>query len=509
MLYRRSPVDLRPLSPIRTADLSSLPRRVDRARTAHEVWQRQSFDRRVDALRRAARAMLRDRQRIVDLVRSEVGKSTADGLFTEALGPLETLNQWVGVVEPHVRGTPVRLSPLSFPNKSARLQLVARGVVGIIAPWNFPVAGLYRSTFPALLLGNAIVVKPSEYAPLSSQWFLDHLSAELPPDLVTCVHGRGEAGARVLESGIDACCFTGSVATGRRVEIRCAELGIPCSAELGGNDVAIVLGDCDLPRTVAGLTQWALQNNGQACGAVEVVAVESAVADGLTARLAEAFRKLDQQSLELRSPVANQPQLDRIDAHVKDAVAKGARLVSGGCRSGDGLFYRPTILDRCTEDMAVVQEETFGPVLALVRVPNAYEAVRLVRRSRYGLTASIWTRDLERAERLADRLDVGVVTVNNHALTGAIPQLAWSGVRDSGTGIANSAYALTTLGRPKSVLVDRGTNPEPFWLPYDDDLVELGHRLADAQLGHLLRAVQIPLLLRRRVERIKAFFHWR
>jgi len=505
-LRRRSPVDLSPLAPLPTTELSRLPEMVEAAQVAHQVWSRQRFEVRLDALRRACRAMLADRARLLEIVHAEVGKTEADALFTEALGPLETLNRWGPIVQDALQKKKVSLNPLSFPGKSGWSQLVPRGVVGIIAPWNFPVAGLYRSCFPALLMGNAILVKPSEFAAESSRWFVDHLAAELPPDLARTVVGGPDHGRALVESDIDACVFTGSVATGRRVQIECARRGIPCSVELGGKDFAVVLGDCGLDRTIAGLTQWSLQNAGQACGAIEVAAVDQAVADPLVAGLALAFRGL--RLGEDVAPLANKRQLDLVDAQVEDALQKGARLVCGGHRSGPGLGFLPTLLDHCTEDMDIVREETFGPVLPIVRVPNAYEATKLLNRSKFGLTASIWSEDIDRAKKLAERLDVGVVTINNHALTGAIPELPWAGTKDSGPGIANSAHALSTFGRPKAVLVDESKGPEPFWLPYDRHLVELGHRLADAQIGKILKAYRIPFLLRRRTEAIKRHFGW-
>jgi len=508
-IHRVSPIDGAPLPPLSTATADEVREAVERARHAQHGWAKRPLKERIAALQRAAEAMLEQRSEIIRLVEREGGKLPVDAMFTEALGPLDAVKGWARVCKPAL-SRKVRLNPMAFPAKRARIELVPRGVIGIIAPWNFPVAGLYRSVIPALMSGNAVVLKPSEYTPESSGWFAERLAEHLPEGLIATVRGGGEVGRALLDAGIDACVFTGSCATGAKVRVRCAELGIPSSIEMGGNDAAIVLADCDLDRTAAGLTQWALQNAGQACGAIEVVYADSRIADRLVAKLREAWSKLrvgdgDFAQVEV-NPLTTRQQLEIVKAHVADAVAKGATLVTGGEPLGQGLFFQPTVLDRCTDAMDVVKDETFGPVLAIVRVDGAAAAIARINAGRYGLGASIWTQDIARAERLAERLDVGVVDVNNHAMTGAIPDLPWSGTKDTGFGIANSALSLTTFCRPKAILVDENDAPEPFWMPFDPSTFELGDLLADAQLMKIGRAWKIPFILAQRAKRIREFF---
>lgn len=508
-IHRVSPLDGTALMPIATASEAEVSAAVHAARAAQPAWADRRLEDRIAVLQRAAKAMLERRTEIMSIVRREAGKLDVEALFLEALGPLDAVGGWARVCKKALV-TPVKLSSLAFPKKRARIELRPRGVIGIIAPWNYPVAGLYRSAFPALMSGNAIVLKPSEFTPESSAWFAGVLAEHLPRGLVQVVQGDGAIGAALVDAGIDACVFTGSCRSGHDVRVRCAEIGIPSSIEMGGNDPAIVLADCNLTRTVAGITHWALSNAGQSCGAVEIAYVDEQIADRFATRIGNAWSRLrvgvgDFAQVDV-SPLTTRRQLEIVTAHVDDALAKGATLVCGGTATGEGFFFQPTVLDHCTEEMDVVREETFGPVLAVVRVAGAADAIARTNASRYGLGASIWTEDIARAERLAERLDVGVVDINNHSMTGAIPDLPWSGVRDTGFGIANSALSLTTFCHPKAILVDENRNPEPFWMPFDPATFELGDLLADAQLMRIGRAWRIPILLSKRLARIKSFF---
>ncbi len=490
-----------------------LAAKVALARDAQEAWGHTPLDDRVACVSRAAKEMLTRRHQAMALVEQEIGKVHAEALFTEALGPLDAVKGWASVLRPALARRKVPLNPLGFPGKRAYVDAVPRGVIAIIAPWNFPVAGLYRSVFPALMAGNAIVLKPSEYSPRSSGWFAERLAAHLPAGVLQVALGDGSVGAALLDAGPDACVFTGSTTAGRRVAIRCAERGIPCSAEMGGKDPAIVLADCDLERTVAGITHWALCNAGQACGAIEIVYVERVIAEALVARLREVWTELRVGPAHGLSsdvaPLANARQLEVVRQHVEDAKARGATVVCGGAPLGEGLWFVPTVLDQCTEAMSVVRDETFGPVLAVVRVEGPDEAIRAANQLRYGLGASIWTRDLARGQRLAERLSYGVVSVNNHSFTGAVPSLPWSGTRATGFGVANSTLALATFVRPRTLVVDRRRDPELYWMPYDETLVELGDVLADLQTSRLDRAWKLPGLMRRRMRWLRAFFQKR
>ena len=504
----RAPTDGHDLEPVATTTPEDVRDLVIAARAAQPAWEALGLKERSRRMVRAAKRMLARRDEAVALLRDEIGKHEADALMSEVIGPLDQVRQWSKLLKRHGGRRKVFVNPLGFPGKRASVELVPRGVVGAITPWNYPLGTFFRPALPALLAGNGLVIKPSEYAPRTARWFVEQLRAEIPDDIVQLAFGGADVGRALLEAGVDAMTFTGSVGAGREVSKRCGELLIPVSVELGGNDAAIVLADCDLDRTLAGVTHWALHNAGQNCGAIERVYVVDAIADPFVDRLAASWSKLSTTpgpDIDV-SPLANEPQLAIVERHVEDARTKGADVRTGGERTGHGLGYAPTILDNCTPAMDVVNEETFGPVLAITRVKDAEEALRHANVSDYGLGGSIWTTDRAEGERLAARLQCGVLNVNNHAVSGAMVGVPWTGVKDTGHGIANSQYALTTFLRPRTWLVDKSTKPDLFWMPFDATLVDVGHRLAKLQLGKVGAAPKLLGAVKRRIRTVREFF---
>jgi acyl-CoA reductase-like NAD-dependent aldehyde dehydrogenase len=501
------PVDLHPLPPVRVSSAEDVRAAVKAARAAQAQWAAMGFDARAKALKQATRLMLERRQQVLELLHDETGKVAPEVLMGEALGPLQYVSDWVGVAKGHLKPKRIGLNPIAWPGKSATLELLPRGVVGIIAPWNFPLANFFKPVFAALLCGNAVVLKPSEYSPRMGAWFVNVLSEVLPKNVIQVVQGDRETGQALITAGIDALTFTGSSSSGKSVAKACAEQLIPVSLELGGKDAAIVLADCDLDRTVAGVMYWALSNAGQACGAIERVFVEDVIADRFVERLGGAVSQLrfgEPQSSDV-GPLANEAQLSVVERQVADALAKGATLVCGGRRTGKGYGYEPTVLDHCTSAMEVLREPTFGPVIALSRVSGPSEALERANDCDYGLSASIWSSDLTRAKRLARKLEVGTAFVNNHGFTGAIPSLPWTGVKKSGAGVANSSIALHHYTRPRSVVVDTNSKADAWWFPYDEQLADLGHRLADAQVGKVLGALKVPMMIAARQKQVLRF----
>ena len=486
-----NPVNGEPAEPLEETKIETIPSLISRAREAQRAWAQRSFKARAERVRSLARLITERRAEGVAIVTAETGRPESVAALSEVNNVLAFAS--AAIKEAHIALKPhkVNLSPLDFPGKSAVVEQVPRGVIGIIAPWNYPVSNFYKSLFPALLAGNAVILKPSELTPRSGAWLAALAEETLGTGLVTCIQGGGVVGATLIESGIDAAVFTGSVATGRRVAEAAARRLIPCSLELGGKDAALVLADANIERTALGVAQWSLFNTGQDCSSVERLFVVESIADQLLARLADIYRALrvvgDERIVEGEEadlgPLQSAAQLEIVKAQVSEATKLGAQLICGGSPTGVGYGFQPTILDRCTADMRVSTEESFGPVLAVTRVADAQAGVTLMNQSTYGLNGSVWTSDLSAGEAIARQLEVGVALVNNHSFTGSLPQTPWTGVKDTGYGIASSRWSYHTFTRPRTVVIDKNKKPDPFWLPVDASYRDFVEAIALKNLG--------------------------
>ena len=503
-----SPATAEPIDGVDSTPPEEVADVVAHAENAQPAWADKSLKERRKLLEEAAQRVLERADEIADIVSMETGKSVDEVLLNEVSGIGEYAKVAAKEAKQALKPTKVKLSSVAYPGKRAVVEAVPRGVVGIIAPWNYPLSIFYKPLFPALLAGNAVVLKPSEYTPRTGQWLAERFGEVIGDDLVGVVQGGGQVGAALLESGIDAVTFTGSVPTGKKVAARAAELLIPASVELGGKDAAIVLADCNLERTLAGIAQWSLHNCGQNCGAIERVYVEESIADEFVTRLgrlADTVRVHPGGDHCEIGPLQNPEQHQIVERHVDDAVDKGATLVAGGKPCGDGLGYRPTVLDHCTDDMNVMTEETFGPVIAVGRVDDADEAVELANGSPYGLNGSVWTSDIRRGEEIARRLEVGVALVNNHAIPGSMANIPWTGTKNTGTGVAASRFSYPTFVRPRTVFVDKSKKPDPWWFPLDESSREMADRLIAFSRGSLMAGLGMAGVARRRV---KAITQW-
>lgn len=415
--------------------------------------------------------VLDNAEHLADVIQAESGKIRAEAL-TEPTVVADLLHYWAGnggrfLADAHPR----QPGPMSV-TKKLTTAYRPYPLVGVITPWNFPFMMPAVDVIPALAAGAAVLLKPSEVTPLSAIEFVRGWIEIGAPPVLELATGTGGTGAAVIDN-VDFVQFTGSTATGRKVAVTCGERLIPCSLELGGKDAAIVLADADVERAANGITWGAMMNSGQACVSVERVYVEAPVYDEFVARLTGKVAELRQGQDDARceydvGALATAAQRDIVQRHVDDAVAAGATAVTGGKPTGTGTFFEPTVLVDVEQSMACMREETFGPTLPVLKVANEEEAIRLANDSVYGLSATVWTRDKQRGERVARRLEVGAVNINDVLSNGFAHALPMGGWKQSGIGArAGGAAGIRKYCRAQAITAPRipTGSKEPLWFP--------------------------------------------
>ena len=443
-----------------------------RARRAQEAWAARPVYERAAVLMRYHDWILNHQDEGLDLVQLEAGKARLDAfyeIFDTATVARHYAVQGRRILErDHARGALPLLTRTEVNHHPV-------GLVGIIAPWNYPLSMAITDALPALLAGNAVVLKPAEQTPLTALWAAEGLYAcGLPRDLLHVIPGPGsEIGTPIID-GADFVCFTGSTATGRKVGEQAGRRLIGCSLELGGKNPMIVLDDADLDRTVEGAVRACFSSAGQLCIAAERLYVHSSLADAFATRFASRIRQMRVGpgygwDLEMGSLVS-QEQFDKVAEHVADAVAKGAEVLVGGQARPDlgPFFYEPTLLASVPETATLFREETFGPVVSLYTFETEEEAVALANDSDMGLNASVWTASEARGLRVARRLQCGTVNVNEaYAATWASLDAPMGGFKQSGLGRRHGDHGLLKYTEAQTVAVQRllPIAPPPGVLP--------------------------------------------
>ncbi len=472
-IVSRNPANGEVLGEVPDMTAAEVKAAVERARGAQVGWGALPVRERCDRVARFRDLVVRRAPELCDLISKEGGKTRAEALSMEVMLIADLATYFC-------KRAPKILSPESISlhlikTRASYLHYVPRGVVGIIAPWNFPFGIPAGELVMALLAGNGVVLKPSDIAPLIALKCKElYDAAGLPPDLFQVVTGRGPAGAALIESGIDYCIFTGSTTTGKKVAAACGERLIPCTLELGGKAPAIVCADADVERTARALVWGAFANQGQVCVSVERVYALEAVHDELVEKIIAQTQKLRQgdpageATLDTGSMTWDR-QVEIVEERLKSAVADGATIRTGGVRKGQGLQFEPTVVTGCKQDMEIMRKEIFGPVMPIMKVADEEEAVRLSNDSHLGLAAYVFTDDRQKGRRLAERIEAGTVMVNDCLLTYGAPETPWGGVKQSGIGHTHSDRGLRDLCQQRHVNYDRlALKRELWWYPYSD-----------------------------------------
>jgi acyl-CoA reductase-like NAD-dependent aldehyde dehydrogenase len=485
----KSPADGSILGEVVPTPPESIPAMVEQAHRAYLEWRETPLRQRAETLRQLRRLLLQERGTITELVAREQGKPLVEAQIVEIFPPLDTMTfliyEGVRLLSPR----PVRPHGPFMRGRTCTMRFHPYGVWAVIAPWNYPVSIPLVQLSALVFAGNAALLKPSPLTPLTGALLVELFQRlDVPQGLVQLVQGGAPQGQALLsDPRVRGVIFTGSVPIGRTVAAKAAETNKKVILELGGKDPAIVLADADPDRTARGIAWGAFVNAGQTCVSVERVYVERPLYEPFLQALVEAIRSIrvghplhDETDM---GPVIAPFQRDRVQAHVEDACAKGGRLLTGGkvlSELGE-LYYAPTLIADAHDAMLGMQEETFGPLVMVQPVADEQEAIARANASMFGLTASIWTRDPQRARRIAPQLECGGVSINSHAVTFGDGYSSWGGFKDSGVGRTHGEFGLYELVQTQYISEIYTHKPELWWYPYSARL----RRITDEMMAWL------------------------
>ena len=486
-------------------------RAVGRARDAQATWAAKSYRERGRVIMAAREVILKEMEEIAFLISIETGKPVAEAISLEIVPALDLMQYFARKTANLLAPRRIGIGQYVFMGRTSYEIYKPLGVVGIISPWNFPFATPLDEVTMALMAGNTVVLKPSELTPLTGLKIQEIMTrAGLPEGVLQVVTGDGSTGAALVAAGTNKIMFTGSVATGKRVAESAAKYLIPVVLELGGKDPMVVLDDANIENAARGAVWGAFANCGQSCSSVERCYVHEDISEQFISAVVRETQRLHQgsgteKSIDIGS-MSSERQLRTVELHVNQALANGANALTGGERLRDvaGAFYPPTVLTNVNHEMDVMREETFGPVLPIMTFRTEDEAIRLANDSDFGLTASVWSNSVPRAQRIAARIDAGTVMINEVLYTHGIAQTPWGGVKQSGLGRTHGRAGLLELVNAQHIHVNRlPFIPDLWWFNYDEGAGRLfrgfARRFASGSIFQTL--LLLPQMIRRWRER--------
>jgi acyl-CoA reductase-like NAD-dependent aldehyde dehydrogenase len=510
-LVSRNPASKEVLARTACTPLAEIPQTVARARQAALVWAQKSVAERLAYIRRFRELLVRQGDAVSRLITEEAGKPFSEARVSEVFSILETCRWLEKKAGKILREEPVELNRVFFAGKQSSNIFQPLGVVAVISPWNYPFSIPAASMLLALAAGNGVVLKPSPRVPLIAAALVGLFEkAGFPAGLVGLIQGDRAEGEKLILSGVDRVIFTGSVAGGRAIMGIASQKLVPLTLELGGKHPAIVLPDADIEAASSGIVWSAFTNAGQACASIDRLILVKPCGSELLSRIVEKTGRLRLGDPLLNDtdigPLIDESQLKRVKDLLNDALFYGARVLCGGRTREDlgGYFFEPAVLADVHENMRLMKEEIFGPLLPVTCVDSEQEAVALANASELGLSASVWTADLRRGKTLAGQLSAGIVWLNDGLFSHICPDAPWGGVKYSGFGRAHSKYELLDMVCIKNVSVS-AQGVRDWYFPYSQDGceyikagIDLLHEKGSAEkLAALKRIISLKSALRR------------
>lgn len=481
---------------------------VEKSRAAFQAWRETSFGERKKIVMRAREIILSEMDEIARLISDESGKPVAEALSMEIAPVLDLMRHFARNAEKLLKPRKINIGLYAMMGRGSKIAYQPLGVVGIIPAWNYPFSIPLGEAAMALMAGNTVVLKPSELTSLIGLKIGEIFQKSgVPENVVQIVTGASATGAALVDSAPDKIMFTGSVATGKKIAEAAAKNLTSVVLELGGKDPMIVFDDANLELASSAAIWGAFCNSGQSCSSVERLYVQENVAEKLTNLIVEKTKRLKQgaggdETVDIGA-MSSERQLKIVEDHVEDFRQSGAKILTGG--RGKDLFFEPTVIANATNEMRGMREETFGPTLPIAVFKTEEEAIKLANDSEFGLTASVWTRNLERGKRVAEKIEAGTVCVNEVLYTHGIGQTPWGGFKHSGNGRTHGIEGLMELVQPQHIHINKlGILPDAWWMPYGANAIKTFKGFAKYfASGSIVQTAKLLPQLRNRIKELR------
>lgn len=449
------------------------------ARQAFPEWRGSGLDKRSRIIKEAQQLLLARKENFSRLVTLEMGRPINESLVLEVSGAIDIMGYYPKRANKFLGDRRIPLHHMLFKRRESYLYFEPLGVLGIISPWNWPLLIPLGSIVPALLSGNAVIFKPSEFTPLIGHKIRElFIEAGVPEHIFQIVHGCAAQGQAIINAGVEKIFFTGSTGVGHTIFQQCARLLMKNVLEMGGSDPAIVCEDADLDITSSGLIWGAISNCGQNCNSIERILLNEKIKDPLITLLTEKTKQIRSgnglDSDTDMGPLGNQAQLEKMENFVKHAQEKGAKVLYGGKRiDRKGYYFEPTLILWDKSIPHPVNKEIFGPIVLLTPVKDDNEAIALANRSNFGLASSIWTGSKKRGEKLSRRIEAGTVMINDVIVSFGISEAGWTGIKKSGIGWVHGEKGLDEMVNIKYINRDPQSHTQkPWWFPYTTKMMQ-------------------------------------
>ena len=463
--------------------IEDLPQIIDDARKAQQTWSEVPVKTRAKRISAIRDYLVQSADETARLIHEVTGKSRIDALSTEVISTANAVRYYSRQAPKFLRPRSISAGHIVFSFKRSKVYRHPFGVIGIISPWNYPFTIPFHEVVIALLSGNAVMLKPASRTQKVGVMIEECIqAADLPSGLFRLVKMPGNvAGDALMNSGIDKLFFTGSVAVGKLLMAKASQSLTPVSLELGGNDAMIVCEDADLERAANGALWGSLQNSGQSCGGIERIYVHDSVYDTFLDLLRRKLHHLSVGDNEANDyelgPMISQEQAEKTRAHLTQALESGAQVYAQSPALETNIqdaFVPAMVLTNVTHEMQIMQEETFGPVLGVMKYAQIEEAIRMANDSHMGLTGSVWSKNQKRAEAIGRRIEAGAVMINDHLMSHGLPETPWGGFKQSGIGRTHGKFGFDEMTQPQVII--RDTLPfvkkNYWWYPYDEHLYQ-------------------------------------